>query len=109
MQMNKQVMWVYAAREYTVDNHRSTNRVEVNIPEALPTIPQDNKKTKISLSNNYFINNNFPSVETTVESSHAYELPLLSGTTCPTEFEKGTKFLLVSPTERIEDAYIIYA
>ena len=49
MQMNKQVMWVYAAREYTVDNPRSTNRVEVNIPEALPTIPQDNKKTKISL------------------------------------------------------------
>ena len=76
MQLTKQVMWAYAARNYTVENPRTTKYVEVNIPEALPTIPQ---------------------------------LPLLSGTTCPTIFGKGTKFMVLSPTERIEDAYIIYA
>ena len=109
MQLSKQVMWVYAAREYTVYNPRTTNTVEVNIPEALPTIPQDNKSSRISLSNSYFLNSNFPKVQTTALSDHYYTLPLLSGTSCPTEFPKGTKFMLLSPTERLEDAYLIYA
>ena len=109
MQLTKQVMWAYAARNYTVENPRTTKYVEVNIPEAIPTIPQDDKYNRISLSNSYFVNTNFPRVQATATNSHYYSLPLLSGTTCPTIFGKGTKFMVLSPTERIEDAYLIYA
>lgn len=109
MQLVKQVMWAYAARDYTPENPRTTNVVEVNVPEALPTIPQDDKVNKISLSNAYFVNSNYPKVPPSVSSTHYYTIPLLNGTSCPTEFSKGTRFMLISPTERLEESYLIFA
>ena len=106
MTITKRVMWGYAARSYDIYNPRSTRYVQVNIPA---TLPQDDKDNKISLGNNYFINENYPSVEATATSLHYYTLPLLAGTSCPVYFDKGTKFMVMCPTDKIEESYIIYA
>ena len=40
-------MKVYAARDYVDDTARWNNTVEVNIPEYMPTVPQDDKSNDI--------------------------------------------------------------
>lgn len=104
----KNMMFAYAARAYDTANPRTDKYVEVNIPEVLPTIPKDNEESRISLSNSYFVNSNFPSVQATVTSTHYFTLPLANGTECPIYFEKGTKFLLLCPTDKVEEGYLIY-
>ncbi len=105
----KQILIAYAARDYNIIYPRTSQYVEVNIPEFLPAIPKDNKEEKISLSPNMFINTNFPNTDNQVILSHCISLPILSGTICPTYFSKGTKFIVIKTTEDIEDSYLILA
>jgi hypothetical protein len=104
----KQVMKVYAARNYDIANPRLTNYVQVNVPEYTPTVPQDDSYEQISLSGSYFVNTNFPVTTGTITMSHCLELPLLGGSNCPVYFDKGTPFLLFTPTTKIEEGYLLY-
>lgn len=105
---SKQVMTVYAARNYDYKNPRLTNYIEVNIPEYTPTIPRDDRFETIGISTSYCVNQNFPKSDSSVRIVHFIKLPLLRGTTCPTYFNKDTPFLLLCPTGRIEEGYLIY-
>ena len=106
--LHKQVMKVYTAKEYDVNNPRLTNYVLVNIPEYTPTIPQDEHFEQIGLSGGFFVNQNFPVTTGTIKLSHCLELPLLRGTSCPVYIKKGTPFLLFTPTTKIEEGYLLY-
>lgn len=108
MDTSSVVMKVFAARAYTFLNPRETNYVDVNIPEVLPTVPQDNQSSVIAIANGYTANSNYPVGRTTVTVSHSLSLPLLRGTTCPVIFRKSTPFLLFSPTGKYEEGYLLY-
>lgn len=108
MNLTNLVVKVFAAREYTHINPRTINFVEINLPEVLPTVPQDNKTTTIVVGNGYTANSNYPIGKSTITISHALTLPLLRGTTCPTIFKKGTPFLLFCPTGKYEEGYLMY-
>lgn len=105
---DKQVMQVYAARDYDLKHPRLTNSVEINIPEYTPTIPRDDKFEMVGISPSYCVNRNFPVSDTNVKITHYITLPLLRGTQCPVYFDKDTPFLLFTPTGRIEEGYLIY-
>lgn len=105
---SKQVMKVYTACAYNAENPRLTNTVLVNIPEYTPTVPQDDQYEQVGLSGDYFANQNFPVTTGIIKMSHCLELPLLRGTTCPVYMEKGTAFLLFTPTTKIEEGYLLY-
>lgn len=105
---DKQVMKVYAAREYDHKNPRMTDYVEINMPEYVPTIPRDSQYEQIGITNNFCANQNFPVTDSTIKMVHSIELPLLQGTTCPVIFPKDTPFLLFTPTTRIEDGFLLY-
>lgn len=107
-QSGKQVMKVYAARDYDARNPRLTNYVEINLPEFTPTIPKDDQYEQISISSGYCLNQNFPINGETVRLSHSILLPLLRGTSCPVYFPKNTPFILFTPTTRLEDGYLLY-
>lgn len=105
---SKQVMKVYTARAYTEKNPRLSNEVEINAPEYVPTVPKDDKKETVSMAPNYFANSNFPITTRVATLSHSMKLPLLRGTTCPIYMDKGTAFLLFTPTAKIEEGYLLY-
>lgn len=103
------VVWkVYAARDYDYKNPRTDNYVEVNLPEHTPTVPMDGQYTDVAIQTGYFVNSNYPNAAGTVKSVHYFKLPLLKGTTCPVYFEKGTPFLLFTPTTKMEEGYLLY-
>lgn len=104
----RQIMTVYAARDYDASRPRLTNYVQVNIPEYSPTIPKDEYTENVGLSGSFFVNENYPVTIPSVTLSHYLELPLVRGTTCPVYFEKDTPFLLVCPTLKIEEGKLIY-
>lgn len=108
MNVTNLVVKVFSARAYTYINPRTTNYVEINLPEALPTVPQDNNTTTITVNNSYTANANYPIGKNTVTVSHSITLPLLRGTTCPVIFRKGTPFLLFCPTGKYEEGYLMY-
>ena len=105
---DKQVTKVYAARDYDVRRPRMTDYVLVNLPEYVPTIPRDEYYEQISVQNNFCANKNFPVTDSTIKMTHAIELPLLQGTTCPVIFPKDTPFLLFTPTSRVEEGFLLY-
>lgn len=105
---DKQIMKVYAARDYDITRPRTTNKVEVNIPEYMPALPKDEYTENFGLSSSIFANKNYPVTSGQVTLAHSIELPLLRGTSCPVYFKKGTPFLLLVPTGLIEDGYLIY-
>ena len=102
------MMKVYAARDYVDNNYRRTNYVEVNLPEFMPTTPLDNAVVDLNLDQNYFCNKNFPKTEDSIKISHYLTLPLHQGTNTPVRFHKGAEFLLLYPTGKIEDGFMIY-
>lgn len=104
----KLISKVYAARAYTPSNPRLDRYVDVNAPDHLPTIPKDDQETMMTLSTSYFGNENFPVNQTIVTNTHHLSLPLVQGTRCPAIFPKGTPFLLICPTEKLEEGYLIY-
>lgn len=104
----KEVTVVYAARDYDESHPRTDTKVEVNITEYTPTIPKDNETENISLKDGYFLNENYPKGSPKIQASHALEIPLLRGTTCPVYFPKNTPFLLFTPTTKPEEGYLIY-
>lgn len=105
---NKQITQVYLAKSYTEKKPRKTNSIPVNIPEIVPTVPQDNNLTHLFLTNGYFANSNFPKTSGRLLSPHYVTLPLISGGSCPTVMDKGTRFLLMKPADKIEEGYLIY-
>ncbi len=104
----RQIMKVYAARAYTPKRPRLTNFVEVNIPEFSPTIPKDDQYELVGLNGSFFANRNYPTTVPQVKLAHCLNLPLLRGTSCPVYFEKDTPFLLILPTLKIEEGYLLY-
>lgn len=98
----------YAARDYTPDKPRTSPYIEVNIPEYMPTIPQDGSYTNIALTNSYFVNDNYPNTTGIVKASHFIALPLMYGTFCPVYFKKGTQFLLIVSTNKMEEGRLVY-
>lgn len=96
-------MQVYAARDYVDDDYRRTDTVEVNMPEYLPTTPQNDEYTNIVLPTNYFINKNYPTTEQVLKNNHCLGLPLIHGTYCPVRFHKGAVFILYYSTGKIEE------
>lgn len=102
------MMKVYAARDYKDINRRTSNIIQVNLPEYLPTVPKDDKYSELSLNPDYFVNKNFPISANIIKSPHYLELPLLPGTTAPVRFNKGAEFLLFYPTGKIEEGYLIF-
>lgn len=107
-QNNGGVWKAYASRAYDVANPRIDNYIEVNIPEYMPTVPQDNEYTNIAVRTGYFVNTNYPNTTATIKSTHYIKLPLLAGTTCPIYLEQGAPFLLFTPTEKPEEGYLLY-
>ena len=104
----RSTMKVYASRDYKDDKYRSTNYVAVNAPEYLPTTPQNDEYTEQVVPANYFANSNFPVTQDVVKSTHDVGLPLMAGTYCPVRFNKGAEFLLVYPSGKLEDGYLIF-
>lgn len=109
MNTNNTVWKAYAARDYTPTDPRLDQYIEVNLPEYMPTLPQDGNHTNFSLQSGYFVNTNYPNVTGTVKTVHYMKLPLLQGTLCPRLFSKGSVFLLFTPTSKVEEGYLIYA
>ena len=105
---NRGMMKVYAARDYIDDTYRKDNTVEVNVPEYKPTIPQDDNYTNVNLSSGYFVNKNYPATDGLLKSKHSISLPLLHGTHAPVRFNKGAEFLLIYPTGKIQDGFLLF-
>lgn len=101
-------MRVYAARDYIDDKARWKNTVEVNLPEYMPTIPQDDETTEIIIEAGYFLNSNYPVTQDVIVSMHYLEIPLLAGTYAPVRFHKGAEFVLHYPTGKVEEGYLIF-
>lgn len=99
---------VYAARAYTPERPRIDKYVEINDPDHLPTIPQDDRKTKSILTQKYALNENFNITQREIINVHFLAMPLLQGTPCPAIFPKGTQFMLICPTEKLEEGFLIY-
>lgn len=102
------VMKVYAARDYIDITRRTDDTVEVNLPEYMPTQPQDNQYTDIVVQSNYFVNDNYPVTQDTIKALHYLKLPLMHGTICPVRFNKGAEFLLLYPTGKVEEGHLIF-
>lgn len=101
-------MKVYAARDYVDDTARWNNTVEVNIPEYMPTVPQDDKSNDIIIESGYFLNSNYPVTQDLITAKHYLTLPLLAGTYAPVRFHKGAEFVLHYPTGKVEEGYLIF-
>lgn len=97
MDINRQIMKAYCAKDYTEDNPRPSGYCEVNIPDYLPTVPKDDKYTEMNISGSYFINGNYPITTGTIKNMHSVKLPVMRGTSCPTYLSKGEEFILISP------------
>ena len=104
----RSTMKVYASRDYKDDKYRSTNYVCVNSPEYLPTTPQNDEETEQVMPADYFVNSNFPVTQDVVTTTNDIGLPLMAGTYCPVRFNKGAEFLLVYPSGKLEDGYLIF-
>lgn len=102
------MMKAYAARDYSDENWRKVNFVDVNLPEYLPTVPQDNEYTEVVATKGYFRNENYPVTQEVIRSQHHYTLPIMEGTKAPTRMKKRTEFLLLFPTGIVEEGYLIY-
>lgn len=102
------MMKVYASHAYTEASPRKTDYVDVNIPEFAPTVPQDDQQSYVSSSNSYFTNSNFNGSASMTQMAHQISIKLARGTCCPTVFPKGTEFLLMFPTGKIEEGVLIY-
>ena len=105
---NGGVWKVYASRDYDLTTRRVDEYVEVNLPEYMPTIPQDGNYTNYAITTGYFVNENYPNAAGVVKSVHYIKLPILRGTICPVIFPKGSVFLLFTPTDKIEEGYLVY-
>lgn len=104
----RNMMKVYAARDYKDITHRNSKYVQVNLPEYLPTVPQDDKYTELTITPDYFVNKNFPVTAKVIKSQHFLTLPLMWGARCPTRFNKGAEFLLFFPTGKIEEGFLFF-
>lgn len=104
----RNVMKVYAARDYKDIKRRVDNMIQVNLPEYFPTVPKDDKYTELAINPDYFVNKNFPVTTNVVKSPHYLILPLLPGTTAPVRFNKGAEFMLFYPTGKIEEGYLLF-
>lgn len=104
----RSVMKVYASRDYKDDNYRSTNYVCINSPEYLPTTPKNDESTEQVMPANYFANKNFPVTAEVVKSSNDIAMPLMNGTYCPVRFNKGAEFLLLYPSGKLEDGFLVF-
>ena len=102
------IMKVYSSRKYIDDTYRKDNYVEVNLPEYVPNIPQDNEYAEIALPRKYFKNENYPSTRDVIKELHYLKLPLLHGTICPVRFNKGAEFLLIYPTGKLEEGFLLW-
>lgn len=101
----KQILTVYSARNYTKEDP-CRGYVECNIPEVLPSTPTDTSTERFGLNANLFYNTNYP-LSGSVTILHALTFPILSGTSYPNIFGKGTPFLLLTATGEVEDGYLI--
>ena len=101
-------MKVYAARDYIDVVRRIDNYVQVNVPEYMPTTPQDDKYSEIAIQSDYFANTNYPVTQDIVKAVHYLTLPIMHGTYAPIRFRKGAEFLLVYPTGKVEEGYLIF-
>lgn len=104
----RNMMKVYAARDYIDITCRHDNYVQVNAPEYLPTVPQDDKYTELTITPEYFANKNFPVTTNVIKSLHYLTLPILHGTPAPVRFNKGAEFLLIFPTGKVEEGYLVF-
>ena len=101
-------MQVYAARNYLDDDYRQSNYIEVNLPECLPTSPQNNDYTNVVIPNGYFANKNYQAAGTAVKITNAVIFPLMEGTYCPVAFSKGAVFTLFYSTGKIDEGYLVF-
>lgn len=104
----RSTMKVYASRDYKDDTYRKTNYVCINMPEYLPTTPQNDEEAETVVPSEYFVNSNFPVTQDVVKTTNDIPLPLMSGTVCPVRFNKGAEFLLIYPTGKIEEGYLVF-
>lgn len=103
---NKQILKVYSARTYN-EYYPCNGYVEVNVPEYLPSTPQDMGTEQFGLNKRLFANENYPAISRSVNISHSINLKILRGTSYSRYFSKGTEFLLLTPSGEIEDGYLI--
>ena len=105
---DRAMMQAYAARDYIDDRCRTTNYVEVNVPEYTPTLPQNAEFENLVLQGGYFVNSNFPVTQSVIKAKNFLTLPIMKGQKCPTTFRKGTIFLLFYPTGKIEEGRVMF-
>ena len=101
-------MKVYVARDYIDDKYRRTNKVEVNLPEYMPTVPMDDQYTETVVEKGYFANTNYPVTQEIIRSQHYIELPVEKGSYAPIRMRKGTEFMLLYATGKIEEGTLIF-
>lgn len=101
-------MKVYVARDYIDDKYRRTDVVEVNLPEYLPTVPQDDQYTEVIAEEGFFKNQNWPVKNEVIRSTHYLKLPIMNGTYAPVRMRKGSEFMLCYPTGKIDDGFLIF-
>ena len=101
-------MKVYVARDYIDEDYRKTDVIEVNIPEYLPTVPQDDQYTEMVAEKGYFKNLNWPITQEVIRSTHYMKFPIMNGTYAPVRMRKGAEFMLCYPTGKIDDGYLIF-
>lgn len=103
---------VYSAKEYkrtNENNYRIPEYIEINSPEVLPTLNQNDGKFDITIHGNYFKNKNYPIGSSVVSSHNSFLVKFMRGTKIPTYIPKRMPLLLVSHTDKIEDAFVIMA
>lgn len=101
-------MKVYVARDYIDDKYRKTNKVQVNLPEYLPTVPMDDQFTETVVEQGYFVNTNYPVTQEVIRSVHCLDLPIEKGSYAPIRMRKGTEFMLLYATGKIEEGTLIF-
>lgn len=101
---------VFAAKEYRpnkANSYKIPLEIEINSPDLFPTAPQNDSKYDITLSNNYFLNTNYPAGSTTISAHNAFVVPFMRGIKIPTYIPKRMPFLLVSHNDKMDDCRLM--
>ncbi len=101
-------MKVYVARDYIDDKYRKTNYVQVNLPEYMPTVPMDDQSTETVVAKGYFLNENYPVTQEIIKSVHCLDLPVQKGSYAPIRMRKGSEFMLLYATGKIEEGSLVF-
>ena len=80
--------------------------IMVNLPDLFPLIPQDDQYEDIVVPGTCK-NENFPRCTGKIRLLHYHIFPLVGGTSVP-NYGRGSEFLLICPTGKLDDGRLLY-